>query len=59
MTIMLLFLSVALTPVLCFVASLVGGVIGFTATAVFLAVRSIVVACYRRVVQPSGNPQST
>lgn len=59
MTIMLLILSIALTPVLCFAASLVGGVIGFVTTIVFLATKSVAIACFRRVVQPSRSPKST
>lgn len=51
MIVMFLIFSVVLTPVLMFVASLIGSAAGFTLALAFHAVRAVMKAAIRRVFQ--------
>jgi len=59
MTVMLLILSVALTPVLTFAASLIGGAVGFVAALVFHALRAVVRAIFKRAFSHFRNAKAT
>ena len=58
MTVMLLILSVALTPVLTFAASMIGGAIGFVGAVAFHALRAVVRMVFKRAFSNFRNSKA-